>query len=135
MSALLSIEVVEVGGMLEVVCIAGAVLNNGIGNYIVVEHLNFKGDILLGEDMLCDLKNLCVRSGGGCNGNGSALQSCVVNAAVEAVSCAVNGGNNAAFILLVNEICDLLALKSCLESLYRVGSYSAGLYGENVFLR
>ena len=107
---LLSVEVVEVGSVLEVVCGAGAVLNNGVGNNIIVVGLNVKGDVLLGEDLLCDLKDLCVGSGRCCDGDGAALQCCVIDAAVKAVGGVINGGNDAACVLLVDEVCDLLAL-------------------------
>lgn len=41
-SALFFVEVVKVRGVLEVVCVYGAVLNNGVGNYIVVVGLNIE---------------------------------------------------------------------------------------------
>ena len=109
-SVLLSVEVVEVGSVLEVVCGAGAVLNNGVRNNIIVVGLDVKGDVLLGEDLLCDLKDFCVGSGGCCDGDGGALQSCVIDAAVKAVGGVINGGNDAACVLLGDEVCDLLAL-------------------------
>ena len=60
---LLSVEVIEVGGVLEVVCENGAVFNNVVGNNIVAVGLDVEGDVLLGEDLLYDLEDLCVRSG------------------------------------------------------------------------
>ena len=85
MGALLSVEVIEVGRVLEVVCQNGAVFNDVVGNDVIVVGLDVEGDVLLCEDLLCDLKDLCVRSGGCCNGDGGACESCIVNAAVEAV--------------------------------------------------
>lgn len=82
--ALLGVEVIEVGGVLEVVCQNGAVFNDVVGNDVIVVGLDIEGDVLLCEDLLCDLKDLCVRSGGCCDGDGGACESCVVNAAVVA---------------------------------------------------
>ena len=107
-SVLLSVEVVEVRSVLEVVCDAGTVLNNGVGDNVIVVGLDVKGNVLLGEDLLCDLKDLCV---GRCrDGDGAALQRCVIDAAVKTVGGVINGGNDAACVLLVDEVCDLLAL-------------------------
>ena len=60
-SVLLSVEVVEVRSVLEVVCDAGTVLDNGVGDNVIVVGLDVKGNVLLGEDLLCDLKDLCWR--------------------------------------------------------------------------
>ena len=109
-SVLLSVEVVEVRSVLEVVCGAGAVLNNGVRNNIIVVGLDVKGNVLLGEDLLCDLKDLCVGCGRCRDRDGAALQCCVIDAAVKTVGGVINGGNDAACILLVDEVCDLLAL-------------------------
>lgn len=109
-SVLLSVEVVEVRSVLEVVCDAGTVLNNGVGDNIIVVGLDVKGNVLLGEDLLCDLKDLCVGCGRCRDGDGAALQRCVINAAVKTVGGVINSGNDAACILLVDEVCDLLAL-------------------------
>ena len=71
---LLGVEIVEVGSVLEVICENGAVFNNGVGNYIVVVGLDVEGDVLLGEDVLYDLEDLCVRGGRCCDGNGGACK-------------------------------------------------------------
>lgn len=121
MCALLGVEVIEVGRVLEVVCQNGAVFNDVVGNDVIVVGLDVEGDVLLCEDLLCDLKDLCVRSGGCCNGDGGACESCVVNAAVVAVGEVIYGGNYAAVVLLADEVCYLLAFESCLECLDCVG--------------
>lgn len=132
MCALLGVEVIEVGRVLEVVCQNGAVFNDVVGNDVIVVGLDVEGDVLLCEDLLCDLKDLCVRSGGCCNGDGGACESCVVNAAVEAVGEVIYGGNYAAVVLLVDEVCYLLAFESCLECLDCVGVFVAFLDCEDV---
>ena len=132
MGALLGIEVIEVGGVLEVVCQNGAVFNDVVGNDVIVVGLNIEGDVLLCEDLLCDLKDLCVRSGGCCDGDSGACESCVVNAAVVAVGEVIYGGNYAAVVLLADEVCYLLAFESCFECLDCVGVFVAFLDCEDV---
>ena len=73
-----------------------------------------------------------MRSGGCCNGDGGACESCVVNAAVEAVGEVIYGGNYAAVVLLTDEVCYLLAFESCLECLDCVGVFVAFLDCEDV---
>ena len=59
--ALLLIEVVQVGLMLEVVGIALAILNDGVGDHIVIVLLDVQRDALVGQDLLADLQHLCLR--------------------------------------------------------------------------
>lgn len=115
--ALLSVEVVEVGGVLEVVCQNSAVFNDVVGNDVVAVGLDIKGDVLLGEDLLCDLEDLRVRSYGRCDGNGSACEGCVINGAVKAVGGVIDYGDYASVVLFCNEVCYLLALESALSAL------------------
>ncbi len=118
--------------MLEVVCEHRAVLNDGVGDDVVVVDLDVEGDVLLCEDLLCDLEDLGVRGGGGCNGDGSALECIVVDRAVEAVGGFVNDGDDRACVLVVYEICDLLALECCDECLDGVVVFVAFLNCEDV---
>ena len=129
MGALLGVEVIEVGRVLEVVCQNGAVFNDVVGNDVIVVGLDVEGDVLLCEDLLCDLKDLCVRSGGCCNGDGGACESCIVNAAVEAVGEVVYGGNYAAlyFSLMKSATCLLsrAALSALTASVFSLPSLTA----------
>ena len=45
--ALLGVEVIEVGRVLEVVCQNGAVFNDVVGNDVIVVGLDVDGDVLL----------------------------------------------------------------------------------------
>lgn len=118
--------------MLEVVCENGAVLNDVVGDHIVAVGLDIEGDVLCCEDLLCDLKDLCVRGYGCCDGDGGACEGCVINGAVVAVGEAVNYGDDGAFVLLLDEIGYLLALESCLERLDCIGVFVAFLDCEDV---
>ena len=60
MSAVLLVEVVQVGLMLEVVGVDLAVLDDIVGLDVVIELLNIQGDALLGQDVLADLQDLAV---------------------------------------------------------------------------
>ena len=62
--ALLLIEVVQVGLMLEVVGVALAILNDGVGDHIVIVLLDVQRNALVGQDLLADLQDLAVGSGG-----------------------------------------------------------------------
>ena len=61
--ALLLIEVVQVGLMLEVVGVALAILNDGVGDHIVIVLLDVQSDALVGQDLLADLQDLAVGAG------------------------------------------------------------------------
>ena len=60
--ALLLIEVVQVGLMLEVVGVALAILNDGVGDHVVIVLLDVQRNALVGQDLLADLQDL---AGGG----------------------------------------------------------------------
>ena len=62
MGAVLCIEVVQIRLMLEIVGIALAVLNDVVGNDVVVVLLNIQRDALFSQNVLADLQNLAVRS-------------------------------------------------------------------------
>ena len=86
MGALFGVEVIKIGGVLEVVGVNGAVLHDGVGNNVVVVGLNVEGDVLFGKDLFGDLEDLGVGRGGGGDGDGVAGERCVVNTGVEAVA-------------------------------------------------
>ena len=56
--AVFGVEVIEVGEMLEVVGVHGAVLHHVVGNHIVAVFLNVEGDVLGGENVLGNGKDL-----------------------------------------------------------------------------
>ena len=61
--ALLLIEVVQVGLMLEVVGVALAILNDGVGDHVVIVLLDVQRNALVGQDLLADLQDLAVGAG------------------------------------------------------------------------
>ena len=56
MRAVLGVEVIQIGDMLEVVCINGAVVHNVVRHDIVVVNLNVKRYITGCQDLLCDFQ-------------------------------------------------------------------------------
>ena len=132
MGAVLGVEVVKVGDVLEVVCVDLAALNDVVGLDIVGVLDDFEGDVLLGEDVLCYLEYLGVRRGGGCDGDGLAAECCVVNAGIEAVARVFNDAHDGAAVGFGDEVCDLLALESRLEGLDLVAVFVAFLDCEDV---
>ena len=76
---LLLIEVLQVGQVLEVVGVHGAVVYHGVGHNIVIVALDIQGDALSGQDGLGNLQDLGVGGGGGSDGDGGAVQCSVVN--------------------------------------------------------
>ena len=91
--AVLGVEVIEVGGVLEVVGQDGAVLYHVIGDDIVAVFLNIKGDILGGEDLLGYGKDLGVGGGGGGYGDGLAGDGGIIKVGVIAVTGVFHDGN------------------------------------------
>ena len=77
--ALLLIEVVQVGLMLEVVGVALAILNDGVGDHIVIVLLDVQRNALVGQDLLADLQDLAVGSGGGSAADGLAVQCVIID--------------------------------------------------------
>ena len=70
MGAVLGIEGVEVGLMLEVVGVALAVLNHIVGNHVVGILGDLQGPAVLGEDFTGDLQDFGMRRGGGGDADG-----------------------------------------------------------------
>ena len=58
--AVLHVEVIQVGDVLEVVGVQGTVLHSLVGEDIVVELPDLQGDPLLGQEVLHHLQNLGV---------------------------------------------------------------------------
>ena len=68
--AVLLIEIVHVGDVLEVVGIQFALFHGVVGDHIVVEFLDDQGVALFGHQFLGDLQNFTVGRGGGADGDG-----------------------------------------------------------------
>ena len=132
MGAVLVIEVLQIGQVLEVVGVHGAVLHHGVGHNVVIEDLNVQGDVLGSQDLLGDLQDLGVGRGGSGHGDGLALQSVVVHGGVIAVSGVLHHGNHGAGVLLSDEVGDLLALQGGFQGQDLGGGLVALLDGQNV---
>ena len=132
MGAVLGIEVLQIGQVLEVVGVHGTVVNHSVGNNIVVVDLDVQGDVLGGQDLLGDLQDLGVGRGGSGHGDGLTLQSVIVNGSVIAVGGVLHNGDNGAGILLSDEVGHLLALQSGLQSQRLGRSLVALLHGQDV---
>lgn len=109
-SALFFVEVVKVRGVLEVVCVYGAVLNNGVGNYIVIVGLNIESYAFFGENLLSDFENFRVRCGRSRNGYSCVFKCVVVNARVISVAGIFNYAYNRAVVFVAYKVRNLLAL-------------------------
>lgn len=109
-SALFFIEVVKVRSVLEVVCVYGAVLNNGVGNYIVVVGLNIESYAFFGENLLCNFKNFGVRCGRSRNGYSCVFKCVIVNVRVVSVTGIFNNADDRAVVFVADKVRNLLAL-------------------------
>ena len=63
--AVLSVEVVQIGDVLEVVGVLGALFHSGVGDHIVAVDMDFQVDALLGQNGHALLQNFGVGRGGG----------------------------------------------------------------------
>ena len=117
MGALFLIEVVQIRLMLEVVGVALAVLDDGVGDHIVVVLLNVQRDALGGQDVLADLQHLAVGSRGSRAADGLAVQCIVINGRIIAVGGVLDNRDDSALVVLIHEVLDLLALQSSHQSL------------------
>ena len=61
--AIFGVEVIEIGGVLEVVGENGAIFYHIIGDNVVAVFLNIQGDVLCSQDILGNSKDLSMRSG------------------------------------------------------------------------
>ena len=130
--AVFLVEVIKIGGVLEVIGVHGAVLHDGVGHNVVVVGLNVEGDVLFGKDLLGDLEDLGVGRGGGGDGDGFAGERGVVDTGVVAVARILDGAHDRTVILLGDVIGDLLALERGDQSLDLVAGLVAFLDGEDV---
>ena len=98
--------------MLEVVGVALAVLDDGVGDHIVVVLLNVQRDALGGQNVLADLQHLAVGSGGSGAADGLAVQCVIVDGGIVAVGGVLDDGDDSALVVFIHEVLDLLALQS-----------------------
>ena len=117
MGTLLLVEVVQIRLMLEVVGVALAVLDDGVGDHIVVVLLDVQSDALSGQNVLADLQDLAVGSGSCSAADGLAVQCIVVDGSVIAIGRVLDDGDDSALVVLIHEVLDLLALQSGDEGL------------------
>ena len=103
--------------MLEVVGVALAVLDDGVGDHIVVVLLDVQSDALSGQNVLADLQDLAVGSGSSSAADGLAVQCIVVDGSVIAIGRVLDDGDDSALVVLIHEVLDLLALQSGDEGL------------------
>ena len=115
MGAVLGVEVLQIGQVLEVVGVHGAVIHHGVGYHVVVVALDIQCDVLGGQDLLGDFQDLGVGRGGGGDGDGLSLQSLVVHGGVIAVGGVLHHGYHGAGVLLCDVVSHLLALQSGLQ--------------------
>lgn len=109
-SALFFVEVVKVRSVLEVVCVYGAVLNNGVGNYIVVVGLNIESYAFFGENLLCNFENFGVRCGRSRNGYSCVFKCVIVNVRVVSVTEIFNNADDRAVVFVADKVRNLLAI-------------------------
>ncbi len=132
MSTVLLIEIVEVGLMLEVVCIAVAAFNNIVRLYIVSELYDVEGYILLSEDGLDNAEDLCMGRGrGSCDLDGLTLECIVVNRRIKAVGRVGNNTYDVALVGLFDVVLYLLARSCRNKRLSQIGALIA-LLNRNV---
>ena len=103
--------------MLEVVGVALAVLNDGVGDHIVIVLLNVQSDALGSQNVLADLQHLAVGSRGSSAADGLTVQCIVVDGRVVAVGGVLHNRDHSALVVFIHEVLDLLALQSSHQSL------------------
>ena len=132
MSTVLLIEIVEVGLMLEVVCIAVAAFNNIVRLYIVGELYDVEGYILLSEDGLDNAENLCMGRGRSCDLDGLTLECIVVNRRIKAIGRVGNNTYDVALVGLFDVVLYLLARSCRNKRLCQIGALIALLNRNDV---
>ena len=115
------IEIIEVGGVLEIVRVDFAAFHHVIGLHIVGEFLHVKRDFLLRQNLLDNRENFGVRNRRCRDGNRLTLEGIVIHRIVIAVGRVCDGGNNLVLIFAVDEIHDLLTFQRRGESFDLVG--------------
>ena len=103
--------------MLEVVGVYLTVLDDLVGNHIVVVLLDVQRDALGGKDLLAHLQHLAVGSGSSGAADGLAVQSVIVHSGIIAVGGVLHNGHHGALVGLVHEVLHLLALQGSSQSL------------------
>ena len=111
MCAVFPVEIVHVRYMLEVVGIQLAALYHVVGLYVIGEFHNFKGNVLRSQDFLRDGKDFRVRGRGSSYAYLGTRKGIIVDGSIIAVGGGLYSGNNGAFILLSDEISNLLAFQ------------------------
>ena len=103
--------------MLEVVGVYLTVLDDLVGDHIVVVLLDIQRDALGGKDLLAHLQHLAVGSGSSGAADGLAVQSVIVHSGIIAVGGVLHNGHHGALVGLVHEVLHLLALQGSSQSL------------------
>ena len=109
--AVLRVEVVQVGLVLEVVGVHRAVLDHVVGDDVVVKFLDVQGDALGLQDGHADLQHFAVGGGGGGAAHGLAGQGVVVHFGVVAVGGVLHHRHHRAAVLLQHKVLHLLAFQ------------------------
>ena len=117
MGTLFGVEVVQIRLMLEVVGVYLTVLDDLVGDHIVVVLLNIQRDALGGKDLLAHLQHLAVGSGSSGTADGLAVQSVIIHSGIIAVGGVLHNGHHGALVGLVHEVLHLLALQGSSQSL------------------
>ena len=117
MGTLFGVEVVQIRLMLEVVGVYLTVLDDLVGDHIVVVLLDIQRDALGGKDLLAHLQHLAVGSGSSGAADGLAVQSVIIHSGIIAVGGVLHNGHHGALVGLVHEVLHLLALQGSSQSL------------------
>ena len=103
--------------MLEVVGVYLTVLDDLVGDHIVVVLLDVQRDALGGKDLLAHLQHLAVGSGSSGTADGLAVQSVIIHSGIIAVGGVLHNGHHGALVSFVHEVLHLLALQGSSQSL------------------
>ena len=114
--SVLLVEVIQIRLVLEVVCVYLAAVYYIVRLYIVCELHNIQGDVLLSQDIFCQLQDVCMGRRGSRYGNSSSCQCVVIYTCVITICGIVHGTDHCSVILLCDVICYRLALQGCLQS-------------------
>ena len=117
MGTLFGVEVVQIRLMLEIVGVYLTVLDDLVGDHIVVVLLDIQRDALGGKDLLAHLQHLAVGSGSSGAADGLAVQGVIIHSGIVAVGGVLHNGHHGALVGLVHEVLHLLALQGSSQSL------------------
>ena len=107
--AVLGIEVVQIRNVLEVVGIDFAAFDDVVRYDVIGVLDDLQRDTLLSENLLRNLQNLGVRSGGSRYLDGRSLQGRIVNGSIEPIGRRIHDAHNGACILFFDERLDRIA--------------------------